>query len=344
MLPTLPQLALFALLAACSYGLVYLIRIWAQRQQILDIPNQRSSHSTPTPRGGGLAVVVLTLVVVLIYSLSGGGWKHSLVYILAGIVIAFLGWRDDVSSLSARFRITIQSLVALAVILVMGYFQSVTIPLFGELRLGLMGIPITLLWIVGLTNAYNFMDGIDGIGGGTAFAAAIGWMLLSRSALPNDLAFWIALTVAASSLGFLGHNWPPARIFMGDVCSTFMGFTFAVLPLLSASSGGDPLMLGTCILWAFIMDAGITFIRRGLKGERVFSAHRTHVYQKLVISGFAHAPISLLYILLTFTGVALALAWTQHAPATPALIILGLPLLWVAIALFTARRSYAQKD
>ena len=123
MLPTLPQFGLFVVLAACSYGLVYLIRIWAQRQHILDIPNQRSSHSAPTPRGGGLAVVVLTLIVVLIYSLSGGGWKHSLVYILAGIVIAFLGWRDDVTSLSARFRITIQSLVALAVILVMGYFR-----------------------------------------------------------------------------------------------------------------------------------------------------------------------------------------------------------------------------
>ncbi len=344
MLPSVPQIALFALLAICSYGLVYLIRLWAQRKQILDIPNQRSSHASPTPLGGGLAVVIITLSVVFIHSLTGGGWRYSLVYILAGIVIAFLGWRDDITPLSARFRITIQSLVALAIILVMGYFQSVTIPLFGELRLGLVGIPITLLWIVGLTNAYNFMDGIDGIGGGTAFAAALGWMLLSRSALPNELAFWIALSLAASSLGFLGHNWPPARIFMGDVCSTFMGFTFAVLPLMSASSGGDPLMLGTCILWAFIMDAGITFIRRGLKGERVFSAHRTHVYQKLVISGFAHAPISLLYILLTFIGVALALAWTQQLTAAPALIIIGLPLLWVAIALYTARRSHAKQD
>jgi Fuc2NAc and GlcNAc transferase len=344
MTSSIPYILLFPALAVCSFALVIVILKWLQRKQILDIPNQRSSHSAPTPRGGGLAIVIVTLAVVLVYSLVNRSWHDSLVYIPTAIIIAWLGWRDDVVSLSARLRIFVQSLVALGVILVLGYFKSVTIPLLGELHLGVAGIPITLLWIVGLTNAYNFMDGIDGIGGGTALAAGLGWMLLSRSGLPNDLAFWISLGVAASSLGFLGHNWSPARIFMGDVASTFLGFTFAVLPLFSASQGGNALLLGTILLWVFIMDAGITFIRRGIRGERVFSAHRSHIYQMLVISGSSHARISSLYILLTLLGAGLALAWTRGLAFAAPAILLGLPLLWFILVVYTNRRSHAQQS
>jgi UDP-N-acetylmuramyl pentapeptide phosphotransferase/UDP-N-acetylglucosamine-1-phosphate transferase len=339
MTPNIMFFVLFFTLALLSYALVFVILKWLRRKQILDIPNQRSSHSAPTPRGGGLAIVILTLAAALIYSLLSGSWHESLVYIPAASVIAWLGWRDDVVNLSARLRIFVQSLVALLVIVFLGYFDSVTIPLLGELRLGLAGIPITLLWIVGLTNAYNFMDGIDGIDGGTALAAGLGWLLVTQS----DFAFWVALALAASSLGFLGHNWSPARIFIGDVGSTFLGFSFALLPLFSASQGGSALLLGTLLLWAFIMDAGITFIRRGLKGERVFSAHRTHIYQRLVISGYSHAAISGLYTFLAFLGVGLALAWTHQLAFAPAAILIGLPLLWVALVVYTNRRSRAQK-
>lgn len=296
----------------------------------MDRPNERSSHVIPTPRGGGLAIVLLVIGTGL-WVIEAAELSHAPVYLVCCLVIAYFGWRDDVSSLSTRVRFAVQGLVAAVSIYGLGYFKSVTIPLFGELQLGPVGVLITFLWIIGLTNAYNFMDGIDGIAGGVAFAGGLGWMLLAMNA-HSPFAFWIALAIAASSLGFLGHNWSPAKIFMGDVASTFLGYTFAVLPLLSSDQSGDALMLGTLLMWTFIMDAGVTFIRRALKGENVFAGHRSHLYQRLVIGGYSHALISTLYISLTLLAGILSYAWSWGQVSAPALIILGLPTLWILLS------------
>ena len=318
------------LLAILSYLGVWIIRRYAERRQILDHPNERSSHSMPTPRGGGLAMVVLAIGVGLL-SAGEAGLSHALVYVLCGLVIAYLGWRDDLHSLSPRVRFAVQGLVAAVSIYGLGYFKTVTIPLFGELQLGVVGIVITFLWILGLTNAYNFMDGIDGIAGGVALAGGLGWMLLASN-MHNDVVYWIALAVAASSLGFLGHNWQPAKIFMGDVASTFLGYTFAVLPLLSADQGGDALMLGTLLMWTFIMDAGLTFIRRAIHRENIFAAHRTHLYQRLVIGGYPQHMISTLYLMLTLLAGMLSYEWSWGSRLAPPLIIIGLPLIWILLS------------
>jgi UDP-N-acetylmuramyl pentapeptide phosphotransferase/UDP-N-acetylglucosamine-1-phosphate transferase len=324
------SLTTFILLTILSYFLVHLIRRYAEQRQILDLPNERSSHITPTPRGGGLAIVVL-VIGTGIWTLHEIELSHALVYLLCGLVIAYLGWRDDIASLSPRVRFAVQGLVAAASIYFLGYAKSVTIPLFGELQLGVFGIIITFLWTVGLTNAYNFMDGIDGIAGGVAFAAGLGWMALATQAhIP--FAFSITLAISASSLGFLGHNWSPAKIFMGDVASTFLGYTFAVLPLLSSDESGDALMLGTLLMWTFIMDAGVTFIRRALNRENVLAAHRSHLYQRLVIGGYSHAAVSALYIALTLLAGLLAYAWSWGQVYAPPLIILGLPLIWILLS------------
>jgi UDP-N-acetylmuramyl pentapeptide phosphotransferase/UDP-N-acetylglucosamine-1-phosphate transferase len=267
-----------------------------------------------------------------------------LVFVVAGILLAWLGWQDDISSLSSRMRFAVQAMAVTLAMLGLGYFKSVTIPLFGELQLGWVGIPVTFIWILGLINAYNFMDGIDGLAGGVAMAAGLGWMFISvTGGMENPLAFWVALAIAASSLGFLGHNWPPARIFMGDVASTFLGFSFAVLPLLSAKQGGDPLMFGTAILWAFIMDAGLTFLRRLAKRENVFAAHRSHLYQRLVSSGVRPTIVSALFILLTLLGAGLSIAWALGFHSVAPLIIFGLPAIWVLLSVYTAQRSSTPK-
>ncbi|MEP0807038.1 MAG: glycosyltransferase family 4 protein [Chloroflexota bacterium] len=322
----------FFLLAFLSYFGVWIIRRYAERRQILDHPNERSSHSMPTPRGGGLAIVLLVTGAGL-WSMSEADWKRSLVYILCGLVIAFLGWRDDLHSLSPRVRFAVQGLVAAASIWGLGYFESVTIPLFGKLQLGAVGIVITFLWIIGLTNAYNFMDGIDGMAGGVAFAAGLGWALLTAniSYLTNSFVFWVALAIAASSLGFLLHNWHPAKIFMGDVASTFLGYSFAVMPMLASNQEGDALMLGTLLLWTFIMDAGVTFIRRALKRENVFAAHRTHLYQRLVIGGYPHSQVSVMYIVLTLVALRLASAWSTGSQPASAIILFGLPFIYYVL-------------
>lgn len=334
----------FLTLTILAYFAVAWMRRVALQRHILDHPNERSSHSIPTPRGGGLAIVVLVIAVVVIYGIVKGFTRGNIAYILAGTILALLGWQDDLRSLPPRVRFPIQFVAIAIAMLGLGWFDSVTIPVFGVWHLGWFGIPITFFWILGLINAYNFMDGIDGIAGGVALAAGLGWALLSSAfgGLENPIAFWLALSAAAASLGFLGHNWPPALIFMGDVASTFLGFTFAVLPLMSAPRGGDALMFGTAILWTFIMDAGITFLRRAAKRENVFAAHRTHLYQRLVISGVKPAFVSSLFIALTLLGAGLSLAWGRGIHAVGAFILFGLPLIWVGLSIYSARRERGQ--
>ncbi|PKO04738.1 MAG: hypothetical protein CVU41_15350 [Chloroflexi bacterium HGW-Chloroflexi-3] len=334
------ELIAFFVLTALAYLGVEIIRNWLTKRRVIDLPNERSSHSVPTPRGGGLVIVMISLAVALVSMFLSQNWKEGLVFVIVGSGVAWIGWQDDVKSLSPKVRFLLQGLAALATILGLGYFDSITIPLLGELHLGLIGIPITLLWIMGLINTYNFMDGIDGISGSVALTAAMGWMLfLGVNGQFSSPIFWIALAIAASNLGFLGHNWSPARIFMGDVASTFLGYCFAVLPLLSVNKVPDAFLLGVIVMWAYILDTLITFIRRLFKRERVFSAHRTHIYQRLVISGYQVPTITSLYLLLTSLGVVLAYAWIQGYTFAPVAIIIGLPLLWIILIGFTKYRE-----
>jgi Fuc2NAc and GlcNAc transferase len=333
----------FILLTIFSYIGIYFVRHYAEKRELLDHPNERSSHKVPTPRGGGLAIVILVIGVSL-WSALETGLDRGLIYTVGGVIVAWLGWRDDLHSLSPWIRFAGQGIVAAISIFGLGYFKVVTIPMFGELQLGVVGIVITFLWIIGLTNAYNFMDGIDGMAGGVALSAGIGWMWLASN-MHNAFAFWVALAITASSLGFLGHNWSPAKIFMGDVGSTFLGYSFAVLPLIASTQGGDALLLGTLLMWTFIMDAGVTFIGRLIKRENVFAAHRSHLYQRLVTAGYKHKTISLLYILLTLLAGFLSYQWSQGHQIAPPLIFLGLPLIWLFLSIWAVRlRSAALKS
>lgn len=332
-------IAVFLLLAVLSYlGVSYFCRI-AWNYQILDRPNERSSHTRPIPLGGGV-VIVLSVLASGAWVANEIDWKRSLIYLISGSMMAWMGWRDDVRSLPATFRLVVQSIIALVSIWGMGYFKVVAIPMFGHVQLGLFGILITFLWIVGLTNAYNFMDGIDGMAGGVALVAAMGWMWLS-SDTQTWFVFWVALAIAASSLGFLGHNWSPARVFMGDVGSTFLGYTFAVLSLVSANQGGDALLIGTLLMWTVIMDSFVTFLTRVVRRENVFTGHRSHLFQRLVLVGYKHSTISFFYMLLTGVAGLLAFLWSQGDQVAPLLIFFGLPSIWILLSMHATRLKSA---
>ena len=329
----------FLLLVLLSYlGVSYFIRI-AWNYQILDQPNERSSHFTPIPLGGGVVIVLIVLAMGA-WVANEIDWKRSLIYIISASIMAWMGWRDDVRSLPAAFRRIVQSLIAIVSIWGMGYFKVVAIPMLGDVALGVLGILITFLWIVGLTNAYNFMDGIDGMAGGVAFVAALGWMWLS-SDTQTWFVFWIALAIASSSLGFLGHNWSPAKVFMGDVGSTFLGYSFAVLSLVSADQGGDALLIGTLLMWTVIMDSFVTFLGRLIKRENVFTGHRSHLFQRLVLVGYRHSTISLFYMILTGVAGLLAFLWSQGDQAAPLLIFFGLPAIWILLSMHATRLQSA---
>src|SRR5258708_6480548 len=228
-----------------SFATVMLVRRWTLRQGILDIPNGRSSHITPTPRGGGLGIVSITLIVFFLFHfvVPNLGLPVTIAFVITSALIALAGWADDRRHLSTQIRLGIQFAMAAGLLLATRAITTVYLPMLGVLSVGtLIGVVLTLLWIVGLTNVYNFMDGIDGLATSQAVVAGVSWCLLLL--VENQPAlFLLAGLVVTTSLGFLFQNASPAPIFMGDVGSTFLGFTLAALPVLAFSHIGNPRLL-----------------------------------------------------------------------------------------------------
>lgn len=286
---------------------------------IIDMPNERSSHTQPTPRGGGVGLVAMTVFGLLcsqfIWHLTT--WRGLWFYLGGIALLAAISWLDDIRTVSAKIRFLVHFLAAGIVVAKWGYWETFTLPFWGDIQLGWGGLLLTLVWIVGLTNAYNFMDGIDGIAGGQALVAGIGWALVGWM-LGDKFVFAMGGLLAASTLGFLFYNWSPAKIFMGDVGSTFLGFSFAVIPLIAAQSApqGHRYIpwIGFLFIWPFVADTGFTLLRRIRNGENILQAHRSHLYQRMVIAGYSHQLVSLLYIALAILGSLLSLLIThQHS-------------------------------
>jgi len=291
-----------------SYVGVALVRRWAEQHRVLDLPNERSSHSKLMPRGGGLAIVGVTLAGFISYCVGRGIWPWQWLasFGLGAGLVSFVGWLDDLHSLSTVVRFNAQIFGAIVVLVGVGWWESVYVPVAGALHVGRLGIPVTLLWLVGLANAYNFMDGIDGIAGTQGAIGGVGWAILGALSGAYGVAVLGAL-LAATCLGFLFHNWPPARIFMGDVGSGFLGFTFACLALIGGQKDPYLASAGAVLMWPFVFDTAFTFLRRLIRRENVFAAHRSHLYQRLVISGLSHRTVTLIYVFLDGLGMLFAL-------------------------------------
>ena len=341
---TLVQIAFIIIAFLLSFAAVVAVRRWAMRRDLIAVPNERSSHRVPTPTGGGLAIVVVTIAVWLIYGFSVSRFGPLLPLTVGGLLIAAVGWIDDHRPVSPVLRFAVQGFAAAIAVFGFGWFQVIHLPLVHEIDLGWIGIPLTILWIVGLTNAFNFMDGIDGIAGLQAMVAGLGWALIGWLA-GGQLVMMIGGLLAVTSFGFLMKNWQPAKIFMGDVGSAFLGYIFAVLPLLFlylAPEQNKSLSCGVLLLWVFVFDSMFTLLRRALRRENVISAHRSHLYQRLVILGFSHRRVALLYGMLAAVGVFLAVAWFDTWNNYRIYICL-LPLMCFGLWAFIAKQERAKR-
>lgn len=311
--------------SAFSYVGTIGLRRWAERRHMFDVPNQRSSHTKPIARGGGLVIVCLSLLGLFAVWLRNPvwSWQKFAGFAVGSGLISGVSWVDDLKTLSNRIRFVFHALGAILAIQCFGYWNMASIPLLAGLWLDYLGVAVTFLWIVGLTNAYNFMDGIDGIASGQAVVAGLGWVIIGRM-LNMPLVSVFGALLASTSLGFLFHNWPPARIFMGDVGSAFLGYSFACLAVIGAKN--DPVigLGGVLILWPFVFDTVFTFCRRLKNREDVFSAHRSHLYQRLVISGLCHRTVTLLYTGLDVLGVLLAVVIVMKKPWADLIVLTGL--------------------
>ncbi|MGN6393592.1 MAG: MraY family glycosyltransferase [Gemmatimonadales bacterium] len=275
-----------------SAALAALVRRYALSHALLDVPNERSSHSVPTPRGGGLAIATVVLAGLVVLERA-----HLLVPRIAfglfggGLLVAVVGWLDDRHELRATVRIVVHVAAAAWTLAWLGGMPNLTVAAEAT-HLGLGGTLLAMLGIVWLTNLYNFMDGIDGLAAAEAFIVSAAGVLLLAG--PSPALALVALLVAAAAAGFLVWNWPPARLFMGDVGSGFLGYTFGALALASENARALPALVWLVMLGPFFVDATVTLLRRMVRGERWYAGHRTHAYQRVVQGGWRHWQVSLL--------------------------------------------------
>jgi UDP-N-acetylmuramyl pentapeptide phosphotransferase/UDP-N-acetylglucosamine-1-phosphate transferase len=277
---------------------------WLKRGAILDRPVERSAHRVPVPRGGGLVVVPAVLVAWLALALLGKAPPGTPTIVIAAAALASLSWRDDVAGLPIALRLAAHA-VAVAVglaALPASVFQGL-LPPFADRAAA------ALLWLWFL-NAYNFMDGIDGITGVETVAIGLGIALVTAARPAGSDASFAALALAAGGLGFLRWNWHPAQIFMGDVGSIALGYLGGFLLLAMAAHG----------LWApaiilplyYLADAGITMARRALAGERFWEAHRRHFYQRALAPDGDHAAVTRIVLAGDMLLLALAVLAASH--------------------------------
>ncbi|HEX6739043.1 MAG TPA: SDR family NAD(P)-dependent oxidoreductase [Vicinamibacteria bacterium] len=293
------------------------IRGAAFRWQLIDRPEPRSSHRTLIPTGGGVAILLATLAGTLAFLPRGAAEVRLAALALGALLVAAVALWDDRAGLPVLHRFACQIAAAGLVIAGTGGLTRLPLPSPLDLPLGPLGAPLTVLWVVAVTNFFNFIDGIDGLAGlqavvtGLAIALA-GW---------DPAASLIGVAIAGACAGFLAYNWSPASIFMGDVGSHFLGYTFAVLPFLAPDGAQSSAVLFVAVsLWLFLADASFTFARRVARGERWYQPHREHLYQRIVDAGASHGQVALaIGVGSAVVSVAALLAWREGAPAWGAL-------------------------
>jgi len=275
-LPVAAALCGAAFLAALT--MTALARRYALSRQLVDAPGERRSHSVATPRGGGIAIVLVLLPAMLWLGVGTGAMSSVALLGACGLaLVAAIGWIDDHRPLSPWSRLGVHALAAALLACVVAWAGQ---PLWGAI--------IVFALALGLVNVWNFMDGIDGIASSQAILVAVGFVLLG---LRGDGAL-LACLVAAACVGFLPFNFPRARIFLGDVGSGALGYLVACL--VASAPAPDPVM---SLLWllplsAFLIDAALTLLARMIRGERWWTPHVQHVYQRCVQAGHAHAVVT----------------------------------------------------
>ena len=310
-----------AVLVAAVVGTV-LARTLALRKHLYDHPNERSAHTAPTPRLGGLGIIIPFFVASLAVTLLSGQVELETLAVLGGaLTMAVMGLVDDVRSLPARVRFLVQLSCAAAVVLAVGADLPARLAPLSFLPYPLLAAAM-VVWIAWITNLYNFMDGINGIAGCQTIIGAGAVALVGFEVGAPQVA-WLAVYLAAATTGFLPFNFPKASIFMGDVGSTAMGFFLACVPLLPGPKT-VPFEAATVAISLFILDAFCTLMRRIYRRERFWEAHRSHLYQRLLAYGVGHTPITLI----SAAGMALvgaAAAYGAGGTVTERLIAVAAP-------------------
>lgn len=315
-----------------SFVLTALLRQYALAHSLMDIPNARSSHSIATPRGGGIAIVVVFLLgLCILYQQSMTSLSTFLGMAVAGIVVAAIGFMDDHGHIAARWRLAGHFCAAAWMVYWLNAFVSVKL-FWLTVHLGWGGAVIAAIYLVWMLNLYNFMDGIDGIASVEAMSACAGVCLLY--ALDDQLGLiWVPLLLALAVAGFLIWNFPPAKIFMGDAGSGFLGIILGGIALAAVSIDFKWFWVWNIMLGVFVVDATFTLMRRLVRGDKVYDAHRSHAYQYASRLHGEHLPVTLGVLLINvfwLLPVAFSVVYFDFDGAAALAIAYG-PLLLIAV-------------
>jgi UDP-N-acetylmuramyl pentapeptide phosphotransferase/UDP-N-acetylglucosamine-1-phosphate transferase len=300
-----------------------------RHRAILDLPNERSSHTIPTPRGGGwgLMLALLPFWVWATWRAGRLGDPVESALLVGAAALIAVSWIDDRRNLGAATRFAVQGI---AVGLVMALLPRDLSISAGLLPLPLDRIVAALAWLW-FVNLFNFMDGIDGLAGGSAAAMGIGIMLVSLRHGPSQLEAFRGAMIAAVAVGFLVWNWQPAKIFMGDVGSIPLGYLLGYELVRLAMDGGQ--VFAIMIALYYLADATITLLKRARRGARVWEAHREHYYQRSTQLGRSHGRTAKTAILVQFALAILAwlaVLWGWWLIA-PSVILVALLLRWMSL-------------
>lgn len=324
------QLGITIVAMLSSVAAILWVRRFALRARMLDLPGQRRNHTHPTPRGGGLGVVAGALLPLpLVWLADAHSGLALLGYGLGATLIAVAGWLDDRRGLAATIRLAVQMLAAsLFLIAMQGRSFEAAAPLAWV---------CAWLLLVGLSNVWNFMDGINGIAGSQAVLVAGALAVIGQPPLPWSA---VALALAVASAAFLPFNFPSARIFLGDVGSAPLGFMIAALLTAAVADGRLPWPMALVLVSAFGIDSALTLGRRIVHGKRWWRAHREHTYQWLVRAGLPHWRVTALYGSWTVASIVIA-AMTPAGRAALVTAVLWLLLgvmSWIALRRWVLRQ------
>ncbi len=320
------------LVATASWILTWFVRHNALARNLLDIPNSRSSHSIPTPHGGGLAIAITFLIALVILAVTGRlSWSLMLSLYGPGMLVAIVGFIDDYRPIAARWRLAVHFISAGWILYIMNGLPPLL--LFGmKLDLMWLGYIIAVLYLVWLLNLYNFMDGIDGIAGIEAVTVCMSGIVLYWLNDTIDLSYILPALLLAAVAGFLFWNFPKAKIFMGDVGSGFLGLMLGALSIQAAWVDPNLFWAWLILLGVFIVDATVTLFRRIIRKEKFYQAHCSHAYQHASRQLNSHVRVTIsvgLINLLWLLPIAV-LVTLQYLEGALGLIIAYTPLIILA--------------
>lgn len=322
---------IYIIIFLASFVLTFVVRKIAIKKSIIDIPNDRSSHTVPTPRGGGLAIVIAWFAGLVYFFINDEIDVNLFYALLSGIFLVVISFIDDIKSQTPKIRFTFQFISSALALYFLGGLNSFDLGFYSIENIYLL-TPIAFVAILWFINLFNFLDGIDGYE-----ASEVIMICMSLFCLFGDS---ITLILAIACFGFLLWNWQKAKIFMGDVGSTILGFNVAVLAIYYQNEHITSILNLMILSSVFWFDATLTLFRRWRNNEQLSVAHRKHAYQRIVQAGFSHQKTVLFSILLNIFAFVLVYLSIQFSNFIVVFLLVDVLALWCVVKYIDGKKPF----